>query len=332
MTLSLVPKFVPAGEPVSLIFDTDIGNDIDDALALALIHGLENRGECRLLAVTCSKQNKFAASYIDAVNTYYGRGDIPIGRVRNGKTPEPGSYVKRVVETKNTDGTPRYPHDLGPETKTFEAIDLLRKTLASQPDQSVVLVVVGFSTNASRLLASPPDKHSDLPGRELVKKKVRLLSMMACSFATDPKKRPRTGIEYNVRIDIPEARSVIHNWPTPIVMSPWWLGQSIRYPSISIEHDFARFGPNPVEQGYRLWGKMPYDRPTYDLTSVLYAVRPDRAYFELSKPGRITIHNDGRSTFAVSANGSHRILSATPDQVVRVRELFTLLCSAQPRH
>ena len=36
---------VPAAEPVRLIFDTDIGNDVDDALALAVIHALQSRGE-----------------------------------------------------------------------------------------------------------------------------------------------------------------------------------------------------------------------------------------------------------------------------------------------
>ena len=33
--------------PVPLIYDTDIGNDVDDALALGVIHALESRGEDR---------------------------------------------------------------------------------------------------------------------------------------------------------------------------------------------------------------------------------------------------------------------------------------------
>src|SRR5262249_44942665 len=58
---------------VPLIFDTDMGNDIDDALALGVIHALESRGECRLLAVTLSKDNALAAPFVDLVNTFYGR-------------------------------------------------------------------------------------------------------------------------------------------------------------------------------------------------------------------------------------------------------------------
>ncbi len=43
--------------PVPLIFDTDIGNDCDDVLALGMIHSLQTRGECELLAVTITKDH-----------------------------------------------------------------------------------------------------------------------------------------------------------------------------------------------------------------------------------------------------------------------------------
>ena len=33
----------PAATPVPLIFDTDMGNDVDDALALAMLHAFESR-------------------------------------------------------------------------------------------------------------------------------------------------------------------------------------------------------------------------------------------------------------------------------------------------
>src|SRR5262245_15901241 len=89
LTLLLAsPAFADDRAPVRLIFDTDMGNDIDDALALGVIHALQSRGECELLAVTLSKDNAYAAPFIDLVNTFYGRARIPVGAVRNGKTPE----------------------------------------------------------------------------------------------------------------------------------------------------------------------------------------------------------------------------------------------------
>src|SRR5262249_30710125 len=122
---------------VKLCFDTDMGNDIDDALALGVIHALQSRGECELLSVTLSKDHELAAPFVDVVNTFYGRGGIPIGVVRDGKTAEESKYLRATVEARTGDG-PRYPHDLVSGRNAPEAVSLLRRTLAAQPDGSVV--------------------------------------------------------------------------------------------------------------------------------------------------------------------------------------------------
>ena len=67
--LTVLSAGTAAAEPVPLIFDTDMGNDIDDALALGLIHALQSHGECKLLAVTVTKDNPFAAPCCDVINT-----------------------------------------------------------------------------------------------------------------------------------------------------------------------------------------------------------------------------------------------------------------------
>ena len=77
-----------AATPLHVIFDTDMGNDVDDALALAMLHAFASRGEVQLLAVTVSKDNPWAAEYVRLVDEYYGRGTIPVGIVHDGKTPE----------------------------------------------------------------------------------------------------------------------------------------------------------------------------------------------------------------------------------------------------
>ena len=33
-------------KPIKIILDTDIGNDVDDVLALALLHALQTENEC----------------------------------------------------------------------------------------------------------------------------------------------------------------------------------------------------------------------------------------------------------------------------------------------
>lgn len=328
LLLALAPLPISAetpAAPVPLIFDTDIGNDIDDALALGVIHALESRGLCRLLAVTISKDNRWCAPFVDLVNTFYGRPDVPIGMVRGGKTPEDGAYLRPVCEAQAADGSPRYPRDVASGADVPDAVAVLRKTLAAEPDGSVVLVVVGFSTNLARLLDSPADQHSPLAGRELVARKCRLLSIMAGMFTAEGRHK-----EYNVFIDVAAARQVYALWPTPIVASGFEIGRAIKYPAVSIERDFAHAAAHPVPDAYRRYMQMPYDRETWDLTSVLYAVQPDRGYFGLSPPGTISVDAADVTQFAPSPTGQHRYLTVDAEQIARVREALVQLVT-QPR-
>lgn len=320
-TMSLLPAASFAGEPVKLIFDTDMGNDIDDALALGVIHALETRKECELLCVTSTKDSPFSPAFCDLVNTFYGRGAIPVGFVKDGKTPEPGTYLQPPVEAKD-DGHDRYPRT---SDEYVEAVSLIRRVLAKQPDQSVVIVTVGFSTNIARLLDSPGDEVSPLKGIDLVKQKVRLLSIMAGMFSDEGRQK-----EYNVFIDIDSANKVYAEWPTPIVASGFEVGLAIEYPAFSILNDFNYVEHHPLKEAYALYMKMPYDRATWDLTSVLYAVRPDHGYFGVSNPGRITVDDQMVTQFEETAGGRDRFLTVTPEQIVRVKEALIQLASQPP--
>src|SRR5205085_7226273 len=131
-----------------------------------------SRGESRLLAVTVTKDEPYAASYIDIVNTFYGRPDIPIGVTHSGITPA-ADFQTTVSVIRTASGAPLYPHDLRDGRRAPEATTVLRRVLAAQPDSSVVIVQTGFSTNLARLLDTPADAHSRLTGRELVARKVR---------------------------------------------------------------------------------------------------------------------------------------------------------------
>ena len=311
-------------ERVSVIFDTDMGNDIDDALALAVLHALESRGEARILAVTITKDNRWAAPYVDLVNTFYGRGGIPVGMVRDGKTPKASRMIQVPAERARPDGTPVYPRRIQDSSQAPEAVSLLRRVLGGQPDGSVVFVQVGFSTNLARLLDSAPDQASPLTGRDLVAKKARLLSVMAGNFADGSS-------EFNVREDVPSARKVFDEWPTPIVASGFEIGRALRFPARSIENDFAYVKDHPVAEAYRNYMKMPYDRETWDLTSALCAVRPDRDYFSLSPPGKISALEEGRTKFEPRPGGRHRYLVLDDMRKARTLEALVLLASQPPQ-
>lgn len=311
-------------QPVPLVFDTDFGNDVDDVLALGMIHALESRGECRLLAVTVTKDHERSAPFVDAVNTFYGRGDVPIGVVRGGATPEPSKYTGLANER---DGDRlRYPHDMIRGGEAPEAVSVLRRVLAAAADGEVVIVQVGFSTNLARLLASRADAISPLDGAALVKRKVRLLSAMAGAFVP---KDGKLEAEYNVKLDVPSFRMVVERWPTPIVFSGLEVGNALAYPAASIEQDYGYVAHHPLAEAYWLYGPPPHNRPTWDLTCVLYAVRPERGYFQLSPPGTVSVAEDGVTTFTPRANGLHRYLIVTPAEQGRTLEALVQL-SSQP--
>lgn len=311
--------------PTGIVFDTDIGNDVDDVLALGVIHALQTRGECRLLAVTITKDHPLAAAFTDVVNTFYGRGDVPVGVVRNGPTREQGRF-NGLAAQKDGDAL-RYPHDLRSGADAPEAAQLLRRVLAAQPDGSVVIAQVGFSSNLAKLLETKGDDVSPLSGPDLVKAKVRLLSVMAGAFQPVGGKRH---LEYNVIKDIPAAKKIAAAWPTPIVWSGYEIGIAIPYPAASIQRDYGYVAHHPLAEAYVLYNPPPHNRPTWDLTSVLYALRPDRGYFGVSQPGRVVVLDDGETRFEPAADGPHRYLTVTPEQVLRTTEALVQLSSQPP--
>lgn len=319
-------------EPVKLIFDTDIGNDCDDVMAVGVIHSLQTRGECELLAVTITKDHPLAAAFTDVLNTFYGRGDIPIGVCNSGVTPEKGKFNGLAEAT--DDGKVRYEHDLLSGKDAPSAVEVLRKTLAAAEDHSVVIAQVGFSTNLADLLKSVADEHSNLSGRDLVKQKVRLLSAMAGAFTKIPNDKGQLydHREYNVVKDLPSAKSLAENWPTPILWSGFEIGLNLRYPHRSIEQDFRYVDHHPVPEAYVLYNPPPHDRPTWDLTSVLQAVRPDHHYFDLSPAGNVTIDENGLTTHVPAENGRDRFLILRDDQKGRAIEALVQLTSQPPGH
>ncbi|AQQ71157.1 ribonucleoside hydrolase RihC [Limihaloglobus sulfuriphilus] len=311
-----------------LIIDTDLGNDIDDSLAMLVAYSLESAGECNILGVAVNKGNYYTALYADILNTFYGRSELEIGIARDGKTPNDGPFARAVAESK-VDGEYKYPRS----RTVFEmpAVDMYRKLLANAADDSVVIVSIGFLTNLAALLESGPDSYSELSGAELAAKKVSLLSVMAGNFSDVAKDEcGNAGAEYNIRYDIPAAQTVCRHWPGETVFSGVEVGKQILYPARSIEDDFSWAEHHPVVDGYNLFKKMPYDRPTWDLTSVLYAVRPGDGYFDISRPGRVEVDDAGITHFKEKPHGTHKYLIVNPDKINDVKTLLVRLCSRNP--
>src|SRR5205085_7811738 len=100
--------------------------------------------------------------------------------------------------------------------------------------------------------------------------------------------------------------------------------------SASIEKDFAWSPAHPVADAYKAYKAMPYDAPTSAMAAVLYAVRPQEAYFKTSDAGTVSVLEGGKLKFTASPQGKHRQLTFDPAQKNRILKAYTEIASAKP--
>lgn len=307
-----------AGQPEKVILDVDLAEDVDDAGALAILHALADRGEAEILAIMVSSKNEWVGPCADAINTYYGRPDLPVGYQRghqygyrnekDGDRPTPSSYAEPVAKA--------FPRDLARSSEAREATELFRDVLAKQPDRSVTIVTVGFLTNLKNLLDSRPDAYSKLEGEALVKQKVKQWVCMGGVFPSG--QFPDGGGEYNLMYDTVASVRAVNDWPTPVVFSGFDIGARVKVGARLVETPES----NPVRACYRHYNGLK-DREAWDLTAVLFAVRGARDYWNLSEPGFCLMHNrvtHGYNEWIPSPGKNHRYLveKMRPEEVGKV--------------
>ncbi|MHA4894249.1 nucleoside hydrolase [Pedobacter sp. PWIIR3] len=289
-------SFVKPQKP-RIIFDTDMGPDYDDIGAIAVLHALAAKGECEILATIASDGHSSIAPVIEVFNTYFHKPLIPIGIA--GPTapnfPSGNNWNDALLQNFNQEKLK--------EKKYPAAVDVYRKVLASEKDNSVTIITVGFFSNVSDLLNSKADKFSPLNGVDLVKKKVKNWVAMAGAFPQ--------GREFNVERDAKAAYNAISKWPKPILFSGFEIGDKI-----FTGGKVARQGPesSPVAWGFaynlRTYsGKEEKNRQSWDETAVLCAVRNPADYFYVNGPGKFVVDKEGNNTWNADINANHYFLS-----------------------
>jgi len=247
-------------QPKKIIYETDMCADVDDAGGLAILHALANSGEAEILAVCFNEVHPFGAPAIDAMNTWYGRGDIPIG-IYKGQLDNPhgSGYLEYVA---------RFPHDLETEDAP-SALDVYRQVLAEQPDSSVTIISVGFLNNINDLLVTEPD---------LVTRKVKELVQMAGVYNDG-----FNLVQHNL---VSVSENVIRNWPTPLVISQegWDIYTGDNYQYAPEENPYR-------EAFYRFFGNNFEGRSSWDEMAVLYGVRGLTACFNEQTSGTGQLSN-----------------------------------------
>jgi hypothetical protein len=188
-----------------VIIDTDLSRWWDDATTIGLANVLHDQGKLRILGIVSNVPNAVAVAALDAINTGYGHGDIPLGAVAGSEADSfQHGYTDEVVK--------RLPNSVDDHTDVPNAVALYRRLLAKQPDKSVTIISVGGYTNLAGLLASKRGQGSSRDGRALVEDKVKRLVQMDGIF-------PGGGPAFtNQKIDLAAATAVVggQGWPTPI--------------------------------------------------------------------------------------------------------------------
>ncbi len=311
--------------PTSIIFETDMGNDIDDAMALDILYKNMDSHNIDLLGISVHKNNPHAAEFIDIMNNWYGHKRIPIG-VNTSCVTDMGciDYCTKVCAMNDKDGMALFERSKKPRFE--EAVDMYRRLLAEQDNKSVVIVTVGFSTTMAALLKSEGDNHSPLSGRELVEKKVKYFSIMAGEFENQDHR------EFNIEKDVEAAKYFFENSPVPFVVTPFKLGTQILYPAKSILNDFEWGMKHPFVEAYKNYLEMPYDCCTFDVIATYYACFPNTENLTLSEEGEVEIYDDGKTRFIPKKEGRFRILSATAEQCKKIREYFIETVTTRPKN
>jgi hypothetical protein len=295
--------------PVLVVFDTDMGPDSDDTGALAMLHALADLGEAEILGTLCSTTSPWCAPAIDVINTYYGRPEVPVGTLKGPGSA--GGGPDWYGESFNAFLAGHYPNALRHGEYAPDAVTLYRHILAAALDESVAIVVVGPLTNIRDLLVSPPDAISPLDGRQLALQKVKLLSVMGGRYPS--------GSESNFTSDAGASQTVVAEWPTRIMFSGFELGVEVfTGPRLWTETP----EDSPVRMAYHLWelifarrfapdfdpqsGIWPHS--SYDQTSVLYAVRGLRDYWDSVTEGANVVHEDGSNEWHPDLDRPHAYL------------------------
>ncbi len=280
-----------SGSPVKIIFDTDLGPDYDDVGALAFLHAMADSGKVDILATVTSNKHELVAPSINVINTYFGRPELPIGAPK-GHGVSLGSsqhWADSIVS--------KYPHRIKFTNEVPDAVEIYRKALYAQPDNSVTIVTVGFLTNLENLLKSPPDNISPFSGRELVTKKVKNLVSMAGKFPA--------GKEFNIYMDSTASIYVYNNWPGEIIFTGFEIGWQIRTGLKLINSGIKN---SPVKDVFRISIPLSEEdkdgRMSWDETAVLIGVYGTEGFFDTVR-GRIIVNPDGSNSWEDRPDGKH---------------------------
>lgn len=212
--------------PTKIIIDTDIGTDVDDALAL----GLALRSpELDLVAVTTVYGDvDLRARMVAKLLGLAGRSDVPVGKgVR-----EPLLRSRAVYWAGHEGEGLLEPGDEALANGAPHAVDLMIEKILAHPGE-IVLVPIGPLTNVAVALTREPSIASKLRGIVMMGGVVRAADSIALGLPW---------VEHNIRCD-PEAAHIVLKCGAPITMVPLDVTLQVKIDRAGLERVLATGSP-----------------------------------------------------------------------------------------
>lgn len=275
--------------PPRIFLDTDIGPDVDDVAAVAILHALADAGEAEIVAMAACTSSEWGAPCLQALNDYYGRPDIPLGTFKEEGFLLESPYSEGVVRA--------FPESLREGREIPDAIELYRRVLAEQPDGELMIIALGPLNNLARLLDTTADEHSPLSGVDLVKAKVRELVIMGPYFNEEGEFQ----YAWNYAQDPESAWQVMQRWPTPMRFGEGNLGHRHFIGSTLAQAP----EDSPVRKAFELAEGPGGKRHCADPSTILYAIRGTRHFDEVTTGSCETRREDGFTRWVASPDLDH---------------------------
>ncbi|MGC2636922.1 MAG: nucleoside hydrolase [Acidobacteriaceae bacterium] len=216
--------------PTPVVLDTDIGGDIDDAFALALIL---RSPELDLRAVTTVSGDTQARARLAAKMLWVdGRRNIPVA------AGTPGPHMD-APQTQWADGF------TSSELLSESAVDLLKSEI-DRSHGSLVIIAIGPLTNIAALLEKYPAE----------KPQIRRIVLMGGSIARGYYPNSGPTPEYNIAADA-HASQIVFTSGVPILMAPLDVTARLQLEGPERARIFARHTPitDALQALYALWGQ-----------------------------------------------------------------------------
>jgi purine nucleosidase len=246
LVFTAVSNAIPP-EKIPIILDTDIGTDVDDAFALALIL---RSPELNLIAVTTVAGDTQARARLAAkMLREAGRPNVPVAAGESGPS-------QPMDQTRWADGF------TSPPLTSEKAVALMKREIERRPGE-ITLVAIGELTNVAALLKSDPS----------LGKRIKRLVLMGGAIAHGYGKDFEPAAEWNIKSN-PAAAQAVFASGIPILMAPLDVTAMLQLDAAARHRIFTRLTPttNALTLLYHLWNQ---ETPTlFDPMAVALIIDP----------------------------------------------------------